>query len=85
MFDVIVQVTRRLLPAAGVTTARITAADSETARKMKALKTGDECTDAACKSAGHKKLIDTRAFDLGQSLCWNCWRLYSARKVWTSG
>ena len=83
MFDVIVQVTRRLLPAAGATTARTAAA--ETARKMKALKTGDECTDAACKSAGHKKLIDTRAFDLGQSLCWNCWRLYSARKVWTSG
>ena len=82
MFDVIVQVTRRLLPAAGVTTARTTAA--ETARKMKALKTGDECTAVACKSTGHKKLIDTRAYDLGQSLCWNCWRIYSAPKVWTS-
>jgi hypothetical protein len=48
---------------------------------MKALKTGDECTAVACKSTGHKKLIDKRAYDLGQSLCWKCWREFFAPKV----
>ena len=48
---------------------------------MKALKTGDECTAAACKSTGDKKLIDKRAFDLGQSLCWKCCGEVFARKV----
>ena len=64
------QVTPRLLPAAGDTNASRHAAQS--VRKRMEMNTGDECTAAACKSTGHKKFIDKRPLLLGRHLCWDC-------------
>jgi hypothetical protein len=57
------------------------AATTNSQRSVVALKTGDECTAATCKSTGDKKLIDTRALDQGQRLCWNCCLKFFARTV----